>query len=26
VRGLVTFEWSEGGAALVMRMGNPATP
>ena len=26
VRGSVIFEWIEQGAALVMRMGNPATP
>jgi hypothetical protein len=26
IAGLVTFEWIERGAALVMRMGNPATP
>ncbi len=26
VHGLVTFEWIEQGAALVMRMGNAATP
>lgn len=26
VRGSVTFEWTELGAALVMRIGDPATP